>query len=82
VFSGKAHVDLMAERLHVRLEGEGFETVGGFLLSQLGRVPATGERFEIDGLSVEVLEAERRRITRVRVAPLVKQPSESASSGA
>lgn len=82
VFSGKAHVDLMAERLHVRPEGEGFETVGGFLLSRLGRVPATGERFDIDGLSVEVLEAERRRITRVRIAPLVKQPSESTSSGA
>lgn len=82
VFSGKAHVDLMADRLHVRLEGEGFETVGGFLLSRLGRVPATGERFDIDGLSVEVLEAERRRITRVRISPLVKQPSESTSSGA
>ncbi len=82
VFSGKAHVDLLADRLHVTPEGEGFETVGGFLLSRLGRVPAVGERFEIDGLDVEVLEAERRRITRVRVAPLVKQPSETAPGGA
>lgn len=67
VFSGKAHVHEL-ERLGFSPDGEGFETVGGFLLSKLGRVPATGERFEIDGLSVEVLEAERRRITRVRIA--------------
>ena len=49
------------------IEGEGFETVGGYLLSRLGRVPTVGERFDVDGFDVEVLEAERRRITRVRM---------------
>jgi CBS domain containing-hemolysin-like protein len=82
VFSGKAHVQELSERLHVASEGEGFETVGGFLLSRLGRVPAAGEHFEIDGLSIEVLEAERRRITRVRVAPDAAQPAPAASSQA
>jgi CBS domain containing-hemolysin-like protein len=68
VFSGKAHVQELTDRLHVASEGEGFETVGGFLLSRLGRVPAAGEQLEVDGLNVEVLEAERRRITRVRIS--------------
>ena len=78
VFSGKAHVQELTDRLHVASEGEGFETVGGFLLSRLGRVPAAGEQFEIDGLNVEVLEAERRRITRVRISPAdVATPSAS-----
>jgi CBS domain containing-hemolysin-like protein len=31
-------------------------------------VPAVGERFDIDGLAVEVLDAERRRINKVRVS--------------
>ena len=35
--------------------------------SHIGRVPAVGERFEIDGLTVEVLDAERRRINKVRI---------------
>jgi CBS domain containing-hemolysin-like protein len=56
--------------------------VGGFLLSRLGRVPAVGERFEIDGLQVEVIEAERRRITRVRISPAVEQPAPVAGNGA
>ena len=59
----------------MRVEGDGYETVGGYLLAHVGRVPAVGETFEIDGLSVEVLEAERRRINRVRVRRLVEEPA-------
>lgn len=67
VFNGKTHVEELSERLKIDVQGEGFETVGGFLLSHLGRVPQVGETLDVDGLSVEVLEAERRRIKRVRV---------------
>jgi putative hemolysin len=67
VFSGKVDVDEIAHRLDVHIEREGFETVGGYLLSHLGRVPTVGERFDIDGLTVEVLDAERRRVNKVRI---------------
>lgn len=67
VFSGKVNIDEVAERLGVDIPREGFETLGGFLLSQLGRVPAVGETFQIGELAVEVLDAERRRVNRVRV---------------
>jgi CBS domain containing-hemolysin-like protein len=67
VFSGKVSVDEVRDRLGIEIEREGFETVGGFLLSHLGRMPYLGETFAVDGLSVEVLEVERRRITKVRV---------------
>ncbi len=67
VFSGKVSVDEVRERLGVEIEREGFETVGGFLLSQLGRMPYVGETFEIGELAFEVLEVERRRISKVRV---------------
>jgi putative hemolysin len=80
VFSGKAHVQELSEHLRFTPEGEGFETVGGYLLSRLGRVPSTGERFEIDGLAVEVLEAERRRITRVRMFPAVESAAPVTST--
>jgi putative hemolysin len=67
VFSGKVSVDEVRDRLGIEIEREGFETVGGFLLSHLGRMPYLGETFEVDGLLVEVMEVERRRITKVRV---------------
>jgi magnesium and cobalt exporter, CNNM family len=70
LFSGKVNIDEVAQRLGVEIEREGFETVGGYLLSHIGRVPAVGERFEIDGLVVEVLDAERRRINKVRMSKI------------
>jgi len=67
VFSAKVGIGDMAERLGLEIEDGDFETVGGFVLSRVGRVPAVGERFDIDGLDVEILEAERRRIHKIRV---------------
>ena len=67
VFSGKANFAEVRDRLHVEIEPEGFETVGGYVLTRVGRVPSVGETFELDGLVVEVVEAERRRIHRVKI---------------
>ena len=66
-FSGKVDIDELADRLGVEIAREGFETVGGYLLSRLGRVPAVGEQLDVDDLAIEVLEAERRRVNKVRV---------------
>jgi putative hemolysin len=71
VFSGKVNFDEVRERLEVQVEPEGFETVGGYVLTRVGRVPAVGERFDLDGMAIEVLEAERRRIHRVRFRRLL-----------
>jgi len=77
VVSGRANIDELAQRLAVEIERGGFETVGGYLLSHIGRVPAVGETFEIDGLTVEVLEVERRRINRVRICKELSPPVET-----
>jgi putative hemolysin len=67
VFSAKVDIDEVADRLDVEIEREGFDTVGGFVISHLGRVPAVGERVPIDEIEVEVLEADRRRLHKVRM---------------
>ncbi len=77
-FSAKVNIAEVRDRLGVVIEPEGFETVGGYVLTRVGRVPGAGERFEFDGMQVEVLEAERRRIHRVRFkrAQPVERPEE------
>ena len=72
VFSAKVAIGDMMERLDRQVEEGDFETVGGYVLSRVGRVPAVGERFTFDDLDVEILEAERRRIHKVRVRRLPK----------
>ena len=73
VFSAKVDIDELTERLGVDIEREGFETIGGYLMSRLGRVPAVGEHVIEDGLDIEVLEAERRRVLKVRVRRLLAE---------
>ena len=80
VFSGKVNIDEVAQRLHVEIEREGFETVGGYLMSHLGRVPTVGEKLEMDGLIVEVLDAERRRINKVRMCKKVATTEDTADA--
>jgi CBS domain containing-hemolysin-like protein len=70
LLTGSVHVEEMANLMKVEIEGHGFETVGGYLLSRLGRVPTVGEHLEVDGLDVEFVETEQRRITRVRMSRL------------
>jgi CBS domain containing-hemolysin-like protein len=77
VFSAKVNIDQVRERLDVEIEADGFETVGGYVLARAGRVPSVGETFELDGMIVEVLEAERRRIHRVRFRKAAQTPVES-----
>ncbi|MEM6749223.1 MAG: hemolysin family protein [Planctomycetota bacterium] len=47
-----------------------YDTVGGFVFSELGHIPDSGESFEFDGCSFTVLEAERTRVRKVRVQRL------------
>ena len=65
--SGKVDIDEVAQRLNVEIARDGFETVGGFLLTHLGRVPTVGERVDIDDLHVEVIDVDRRRVSKVRI---------------
>jgi len=65
-----AHVRIAAvnDRLGLRLpEEEDFETIGGFVFHQCGRIPEVGERVASHGAAIEVLAATRRRIDLVRV---------------
>ena len=54
--------------LSIRLpEGEDYETVGGLVLSRLGYIPKAGATLLVEGLKITVLEAEERKINRVRI---------------
>jgi putative hemolysin len=49
---------------------EGFETLGGFVLARLGRIPTGGESFEYGSRRFTVLTMEGRRVAKVKVESL------------
>lgn len=50
-------------------EGSAYETVGGYVMSLLGRLPHTGDAVAVDGGRLEVVRMEGRRIDRLRFVP-------------
>jgi putative hemolysin len=49
------------------VEADDFTTVAGLIISELGHMPAVGEKLEFKGLQFEVLDADRKRVNRVRL---------------
>ena len=78
VVDAVAHVDELEPLFDVAFEERDFDTVGGLVVSGFGRVPGVGELLETHGLHIEVLQADNRRVRRVRVRRA--DPSEEASN--
>jgi CBS domain containing-hemolysin-like protein len=55
-------------------EGPAYETLGGLVMSELGRVPDVGDLVEIDGVALRVEAMEGRRVERVRVRAVDDEP--------
>ncbi len=70
VLRGSVGIEIVKELFGVDVtegsEHEGAATLAGFLNSVAGHVPAIGEKIEYDGLQFEVLEANQRKVLRLR----------------
>ncbi len=77
---GRAHVDQINSLMGFDLpEEEDFDTIGGFVFAEFGRVPAAGESITWqDSVRVTVLEASRRRVNRVRLERIRQESLEIA----
>src|SRR5262245_5028639 len=70
---GSYLIDASAEIRKVELlydkeiEADDFKTVAGLIISELGHVPAPGEKLEFKGLEFEVVDADGKRVNRVRL---------------
>lgn len=60
---------------------EGFETVAGFVLYELGRIPKPGDALEYEGRLYTVTSMERNRIAKVRVEKLPVPEGEPPNAG-
>ncbi|HEX9811983.1 MAG TPA: transporter associated domain-containing protein [Burkholderiales bacterium] len=56
------------ERLNVRLSAAEVDTVGGIVMTTLGRLPRRGDRVTVNGLQFEVLRADSRRVHLLKVS--------------
>ncbi|MDQ1127954.1 CBS domain containing-hemolysin-like protein [Microbacterium sp. SORGH_AS 888] len=69
-FPGSLRPDELQAATGIRVpEGEVYDTVGGYVMSVLERVPGPGDAVEIDDGTLEVVRMEGRRVDRIRFVP-------------
>jgi len=69
IFPGMTRPDELAE-MAIKVPDDGaYETVGGFLMSELGRIPLRGDEVRIENGVLKVERMDGRRVDRVRFTP-------------
>jgi len=64
---GSTEIGKIERLFDMEIEADDFTTIAGLVINESGKVPAVGEHLTFRGLAVEVLEADERRIGRLRV---------------
>jgi CBS domain containing-hemolysin-like protein len=64
---GTLHLDEVEDATGFEVPEGPYETLAGFLIDRLGRIPVVGDRVGYEGWTFEVVEMERRRVATVRV---------------
>ena len=78
IVNAKMSISDVEEELKIKLpENSEYDTIGGFVVTVLGKVPQQGETFLSDGVVVTVLEADERRVRRVKLVPATDETYDS-----
>lgn len=79
VVAGGTPLRVLAEHYDSALSGDRVETLNGWILEQLGRLPRTGDVLRASGLRLEVLETDRDQASSVRITAVEDAPSDPAT---
>lgn len=74
VVDARLPIEELEEHFQIVVEREKFETVGGLVFHLTGTIPAAGEVVESDTLTLTVLEADERRIAKLRIVKREPKP--------
>ena len=67
LISGKVEVDFINEKYDLNIPSGNYETIAGYITSEIGRIPVEGEVVSIDGYSISIVRANNIRIDVVRL---------------
>jgi putative hemolysin len=79
LFDARVSIRDVNDTLDLDIEDEDFDTLGGLLYHELGKVPNVGDEVRVDGAVVTVLSTTGRRVRKVRVTKVT--PTEPAATG-
>ncbi len=76
--SAVMNLEDFAEATGLDIHDDEVNTIGGYVLARVDHLPRTGERFRVGPLQVEVLEATRQRLKRLKIQILPEHSDENS----
>jgi len=67
IVRGSTELYRLEELTKKTFDGSDASTVAGLIATYLGRIPAPGEEFDFQGMRIQILDADRKRIRRLRI---------------
>lgn len=81
VVRARVSLDEFEEYFGVSIPREGYDTLGGFIIHVMGKVPARGEEMEFGGLTLRIQGGDEKRITRVQVIGSLREMDQKTAAG-
>ncbi len=81
IVDGRVGIDEINERFDTSLQKDDFDSVGGFIINELGRMPNAGDAVTVDGISMKVMSVAGRRIKKVRVTKVAGEEGDETPDG-
>lgn len=69
---GMLDIDELEEELNIKIDKYGFETVSGFIMYKMEKIPEVGDKFDYGKYTFEVIKTNRFRIDKVKIYPRSK----------
>ncbi len=67
IVDGRIRLDDLSDLIGVKMESEEFDSIGGFVIGQLGRIPEPKEEVSYENMRFVVEEIDKNRIKKVRI---------------
>lgn len=68
VFSGRIEIDYLNEKYHLNIPvGDDYETLAGFIISRIEKIPSPKEEFSINEFKITILKASRNRVDLIKL---------------
>lgn len=77
---GGLRIEDFADESGIELPDGDYETVAGYMIARLGRIPVVGDTVDLPGARLEVVEMDKRRVAQISVTPVTLPDAEQDAS--
>jgi len=67
LISGKVEVDYINEKYKLKIPDGDYETIGGYILAKIGKIPEPLEKFDIDNFEVLIVKADHLHVDVIKL---------------